>query len=194
IIDKSSKSHRTSHLTAAYSSATTLTRRSASHPLERKYTMLQPPVQGPPFPSERAFVVQFRTEATLEQGCWAGRACSVGPGRPLSHPGHPAGVHGAGALHRWGARRAGMRRCRILRLPICIACRWLITNGMSREGGTMAAAREALNTVPMFRLLPPELRNLAEDRFTLASFSFGDQVITEGEEADAFFVIASGRA
>src|SRR5207253_736378 len=58
IIDKSSKSHRTSHLTAAYSSATTLTRRSASHPLETKYTMLQPPVQGPPFSSERALVVQ----------------------------------------------------------------------------------------------------------------------------------------
>jgi hypothetical protein len=35
--------------------------------------MSQPPAQGPPFPSERAFVVQFRDEAALAQGRWVGR-------------------------------------------------------------------------------------------------------------------------
>src|SRR5207253_2453935 len=69
-----------------------------------------------------------------------------------------------------------------------------MTTAMRLEGEAMIETREVLNTVPMLRSLPPELRNLAEDHFTLASFSFGDQVITGGEEADAFYVIASGRA
>ena len=43
--------------------------------------MSQPPAQGPPFPSERAFVVQFRAEATPAQGHWVGRVEHVVSGR-----------------------------------------------------------------------------------------------------------------
>ena len=55
-------------------------------------------------------------------------------------------------------------------------------------------ARELLNNLLMFRSLPAELRELAVDSFTPVPFSFGSNVVTEGEEADAFYVIASGQA
>lgn len=54
--------------------------------------------------------------------------------------------------------------------------------------------REFLINLPMFRSLPPELKRLAADSFTPESFAFGSPVVTEDEEADAFYVIASGRA
>ena len=43
--------------------------------------MSQPPVQSPPFPSERAFVVQFRVEAALAQGRYIGRVEHVVSGQ-----------------------------------------------------------------------------------------------------------------
>jgi len=55
-------------------------------------------------------------------------------------------------------------------------------------------ASDILYDLPMFRSLPQELKKLAVGSFTPESFSFGSQVVNEGEEADAFYVIASGRA
>lgn len=55
-------------------------------------------------------------------------------------------------------------------------------------------ASDILYDLPMFRSLPPELKKLVVGSFASASFSFGSHVVTEGEEADAFYVIASGRA
>ena len=43
--------------------------------------MSQPLAQGPPFPSERAFVVQFRAEAALVQGRCVGRVEHVVSGQ-----------------------------------------------------------------------------------------------------------------
>ena len=43
--------------------------------------MLQPPVQGPPFPSERTFVVQFRAETDVERGRFVGRVEHVVSGQ-----------------------------------------------------------------------------------------------------------------
>ena len=43
--------------------------------------MSQPPAQRPPFPAERAFVVQFRAEAALAQGHWVGRVEHVVSGQ-----------------------------------------------------------------------------------------------------------------
>jgi ATP-binding cassette subfamily B protein len=54
--------------------------------------------------------------------------------------------------------------------------------------------RELLNNLPMFSSLPPELKNLVVGSFASAEFSFGRHVVAEGEEADAFYVIAAGRA
>ena len=54
--------------------------------------------------------------------------------------------------------------------------------------------RELLNNLPMFRSLPPQLRTLVVGSFASATFSFGSHVVAEGEEADAFYVIAEGRA
>ena len=43
--------------------------------------MSQSPAQGPPFPSELAFVVQFRAEAALTQGRCDGRVEHVVSGQ-----------------------------------------------------------------------------------------------------------------
>lgn len=51
-----------------------------------------------------------------------------------------------------------------------------------------------LSDLPMIAFLPPELRRLVVDSFVADSFAFGSNIVREGDEADAFFVIRSGRA
>lgn len=58
----------------------------------------------------------------------------------------------------------------------------------------MDKAREVLHELPMFKSLPAELKKLVFDSFVQASFAFGGTVVKEGDDAEAFFVIASGRA
>ncbi len=52
----------------------------------------------------------------------------------------------------------------------------------------------ALDELPMMMFLPPELKKLVVDCFVPASFSFGGDIVSEGEEADAVYVLAGGRA
>jgi ATP-binding cassette subfamily B protein len=58
----------------------------------------------------------------------------------------------------------------------------------------MADKRMALEELPMMRSLPPELKKLVMDCFVPASFSFGGDIVTEGEASDAVYVLAEGRA
>src|SRR5215213_2489202 len=58
----------------------------------------------------------------------------------------------------------------------------------------MSEKRIALEELPMMMLLPPELKNLVMDCFVPASFSFGGDILTEGEETNAVYVLAEGRA
>ena len=52
----------------------------------------------------------------------------------------------------------------------------------------------ALRHLPMLEFMPPDLRRLVSDSFIPVSFPFGSVIVREGEEADALFVLASGRA
>ncbi|HMY74686.1 MAG TPA: peptidase domain-containing ABC transporter, partial [Blastocatellia bacterium] len=52
----------------------------------------------------------------------------------------------------------------------------------------------ALEQMPMMKFLPAELKQLVKDCFVPASFSFGGDIVTEGEETDAVYVLAEGRA
>ncbi|HTD53024.1 MAG TPA: cyclic nucleotide-binding domain-containing protein, partial [Thermoanaerobaculia bacterium] len=54
--------------------------------------------------------------------------------------------------------------------------------------------RDLLDNLPILRLLPGDARALVVDSFEPVSFSFGDTIVREGEVADAFYVLASGRA
>ncbi|MEP7343355.1 MAG: peptidase domain-containing ABC transporter [Acidobacteriota bacterium] len=54
--------------------------------------------------------------------------------------------------------------------------------------------RIALEELPMMAFLPPEMKKLVMDCFIPASFSFGGEIVTEGEETDAVYVLAEGRA
>lgn len=56
------------------------------------------------------------------------------------------------------------------------------------------SSRETLADLPIFRSLPADLRQLAVGSFVPVSFTFGSNIITEGDEADAYYVIAAGRA
>ena len=55
-------------------------------------------------------------------------------------------------------------------------------------------ARALLHELPLFRFLSPEIRKLVVDSFGAASFTFGEPIVTEGEAADAFYVLVSGTA
>src|SRR6185436_5671096 len=52
----------------------------------------------------------------------------------------------------------------------------------------------ALAELPMLVSLPPDLKKLVMDCFVPASFSFGGDIVTEGEDPDAVYVLAEGRA
>ena len=51
-----------------------------------------------------------------------------------------------------------------------------------------------LDRVPILQMLPEALRKLVIDSFVPVSASFGTEIVREGDEADAFYVIESGRA
>jgi HlyB family type I secretion system ABC transporter len=55
-------------------------------------------------------------------------------------------------------------------------------------------ARAALHDLPLLAFLPPDVRELVVDSFVPESFEFGSAIVREGEKADAFYVLVSGRA
>jgi HlyB family type I secretion system ABC transporter len=58
----------------------------------------------------------------------------------------------------------------------------------------MGDPRSTLHDLPALAILPPKSRKLVVDSFVPASFPFGSVIVREGDEADAFYVIAAGRA
>jgi len=58
----------------------------------------------------------------------------------------------------------------------------------------MSDKQTTLEELPMMTSLPPELKKLVMDCFVPASFSFGGDIVTEGEAIDAVYVLAEGRA
>ena len=55
-------------------------------------------------------------------------------------------------------------------------------------------ARAILEKLPILSFLSPGSRKLVLDRFVPEHFSFGNVVVREGEKADAFYVLVSGKA
>jgi HlyB family type I secretion system ABC transporter len=58
----------------------------------------------------------------------------------------------------------------------------------------MDAQRAALEQLPLMMFLPPDLKKLVQDCFVPAHFSFGGDIVQEGDETDGYYVLASGRA
>jgi ATP-binding cassette subfamily B protein len=54
--------------------------------------------------------------------------------------------------------------------------------------------RARLADLPLLRFLPPDTRTLVVDSFEPVTFTFGQTIVREGEDADAFFVITAGQA
>src|ERR687891_803823 len=54
--------------------------------------------------------------------------------------------------------------------------------------------RSLLENLPVFALLPPDIKKLIFDSFVPADYSFGTPIIQEGEEPDGFYVLVSGKA
>src|SRR5882724_177045 len=63
-----------------------------------------------------------------------------------------------------------------------------------RRENVVVEARSVLYDLPLVKLLPAELRRLVVDSVTPERFSFGSTVVREGDEADAFYVMVTGRA
>jgi HlyB family type I secretion system ABC transporter len=55
-------------------------------------------------------------------------------------------------------------------------------------------ARELVGELPGFAILPDEVRALVAESFEPVSFPFGAVIVGEGDEADAFYVLAAGSA
>ena len=62
------------------------------------------------------------------------------------------------------------------------------------KGGNSDELPSVLTGLPMIKFLPPELRRVVVESFTSASHSFGSNIVQEGDEADGFYVIRSGKA
>ena len=62
------------------------------------------------------------------------------------------------------------------------------------KGGNADPLPSALTSLPIIKFLPPELRKVVVESFTSASFSFGNNIVQEGDDADGFYVICSGKA
>jgi HlyB family type I secretion system ABC transporter len=51
-----------------------------------------------------------------------------------------------------------------------------------------------LSNLPLLALLPADVKDLIVDSFERVTYPFGAEIVREGDEADAFFVLSSGRA
>lgn len=51
-----------------------------------------------------------------------------------------------------------------------------------------------LQQLPILQFLPPDVRDLVEGSFVSASYTFGQEIVREGEPTDALYVLVSGRA
>ena len=54
--------------------------------------------------------------------------------------------------------------------------------------------QKTLHELPLLRFLPQDVRKLVVDSFEPMTLPFGSPIVREGEEADAFYVLSSGRA
>ncbi|HSB73813.1 MAG TPA: peptidase domain-containing ABC transporter [Candidatus Methylomirabilis sp.] len=59
---------------------------------------------------------------------------------------------------------------------------------------TSAGEHPALRNLPLLQFLPPEVRQRVLEGFVPAAHPFGSVIVREGEPADAFYVLVSGRA
>src|SRR5271163_2234598 len=62
------------------------------------------------------------------------------------------------------------------------------------EASVALDAYEILGSVPAFALLDEGVRGLVAESFELVDFPFGAAIVTEGEPADAFYVLTYGSA
>src|SRR5262252_6401688 len=57
-----------------------------------------------------------------------------------------------------------------------------------------AATRAVIVGLPGFDGLPEAVRTLLLDSFEPRAYSYGEAIVVEGEEADAFFILVTGTA
>jgi HlyB family type I secretion system ABC transporter len=55
-------------------------------------------------------------------------------------------------------------------------------------------AEQVLQGLPLLQMMPAELRRVIAQSFVPLTASFGTEIVREGDPADAFYVVASGRA
>jgi ATP-binding cassette subfamily B protein len=65
---------------------------------------------------------------------------------------------------------------------------------MSVSEAVAFEADELLAALPAFALLTEDVRGLVADSFEVIDFPFGATIVREGDEADAFYVVANGSA
>src|ERR1700686_4736716 len=57
-----------------------------------------------------------------------------------------------------------------------------------------AGSPSIVDSIPVFALLPPDVRSLVSESFEQVAYPFGAVIVREDDEADAFYVLTSGTA
>ena len=65
---------------------------------------------------------------------------------------------------------------------------------MQAQNGSLSGQGAALQELPILELLPADARALVANSFVPATFPFGGVMTREGDEADALYLLVSGRA
>src|SRR5215217_5773066 len=68
------------------------------------------------------------------------------------------------------------------------------TTSSAGSTGTAAGLHAVLPDIPIFALMPPDVRTLVVASLEAVTYAFGQVVVREGDDADAFYVIVSGSA
>ena len=70
------------------------------------------------------------------------------------------------------------------------------SNGASANGSSRLTPeiREMLSDLPILRYLPPDARDQVLESFDQETYTFGTPIVREGEDANALYVLVSGRA
>lgn len=114
--------------------------------------------------------------------------------RPASRRGKPASRKRKPAARRSPSARRGAPKGKSAARKASARKRGTGKSTARKPKAARAGIHPVLRDLPLLEFMPSELRRLIAESFVPLSFSFGGVIVREGEQADALFVLASGRA
>jgi HlyB family type I secretion system ABC transporter len=70
----------------------------------------------------------------------------------------------------------------------------VVDDARDRGGALVSTMGQAVEDLALFEFVPPDVRTLVAATFQPLTFTFGEVIVREGDDADAFYVLSAGRA